>query len=229
MSASLRRAAYLETLGIDRWVPRREAPTPGITAPPRVAEATDEWTVLEQAVTTCTRCALHRGRTRTVFGTGDRRAEWMVVGEAPGAEEDRQGEPFVGAAGQLLTAMLAAIDLPREHAFIANVLKCRPPENRDPKPDELAECLPYLHRQVALVQPKIILAFGRVAAQNLLGTDKPLAQLRGTVHVLGPAAIPVVVTYHPAYLLRSPGEKRKAWEDLKFARRVFGERAGGAL
>jgi len=220
MSASLRRDAYLDTLGIDRWVPRREAL-------PSIAVATDEWSAIENEVAACTRCVLHRGRTRTVFGSGDRRAEWMVVGEAPGAEEDQQGEPFVGAAGQLLTAMLAAIELPRESVFIGNILKCRPPENRDPKPDEVSECLPYLHRQVALVRPKIILAFGRVAAQNLLGTDKPLAQLRGAVHGFGSSGVPVIVTYHPAYLLRSPGEKRKAWEDLKFARRVFVERSSG--
>lgn len=228
MSAQLRRDAYLEALGIDRWAPRSEASplvSPGL---PSVPTATGEWSTIEQAVSSCTRCSLHRGRTRTVFGTGDRHAEWMVVGEAPGAEEDRQGEPFVGAAGQLLTAMLAAIELPRQSVFIANVLKCRPPENRDPKPEEVSECLPYLHRQVALVRPKIILAFGRVAAQNLLGSDKPLAQLRGVAHAFGSSGVPVVVTYHPAYLLRSPGEKRKAWEDLKFARRVFAEHASGA-
>lgn len=219
MSAPDRRAAYLDSLGIDRWVPRQAA------APQPAASADDDWSIIEKAVVRCTRCGLHQGRTRTVFGVGDRRAEWMVVGEAPGAEEDRQGEPFVGAAGQLLTAMLAAIELPRESVFIANILKCRPPQNRDPKPEEVAQCLPYLHRQVALVQPKIILAFGRVAAQNLLGSDQPLAQLRGAAHAFGPLNIPVVVTYHPAYLLRSPGEKRKAWEDLKFARRVFAEQA----
>ncbi len=155
-----------------------------------------------------------------MFGAGDRRTEWMVIGEAPGAEEDRAGEPFVGPAGQLLTAMLAAIGVARETVFITNVLKCRPPEDRDPRAEEVGQCLPYLQQQVELVRPKIILAFGRVAAQSLLGTEAPLGTLRGAVHRVGGLNTPVVVTYHPAYLLRSPGEKRKAWEDLKFARQV---------
>ena len=213
-----RRNAYLEALGIDRWVPRQAAATPT-----NVIDVGDAWSELQRCVADCTRCELHRSRTQTVFGVGDPKAQWMVVGEAPGAEEDRQGEPFVGAAGQLLNAMLAAIELPREQVFIANILKCRPPDNRDPGPEEVEQCLPYLHRQVALLQPKIILAFGRVAAQNLLGSDAPLGKLRGSVHRFGALNTPVVVTYHPAYLLRSPGEKRKAWEDLKFARRVHAE------
>ena len=220
-----RRARYLEALGIDLWVPRIAAvpSAPPVPAAPSTAVATLDWDALAACVRDCTRCGLHRERTQTVFGVGDRAAHWMVVGEAPGAEEDRQGEPFVGAAGQLLNAMLAAIDLPRESVFIANILKCRPPDNRDPHPEEVVECLPYLHRQVALLQPRIILAFGRVAAQNLLGVDTPLGRLRGAVHHFGALNTPVVVTYHPAYLLRSPGEKRKAWEDLKFARRVYAE------
>ncbi|NBU25596.1 MAG: uracil-DNA glycosylase [Gammaproteobacteria bacterium] len=224
MSEAARRAAYLGALGIDQWVPRRAVAVPApLTAPvpaPAVASSVDGWSALEACVRDCVRCPLHRGRTQTVFGSGARRAEWMVVGEAPGAEEDRQGEPFVGPAGQLLTAMLGAIGLARDSVFIANVLKCRPPENRDPKPEEVAECLPYLAQQVELVRPRLILAFGRVAAQNLLGTEATLGSLRGTVHRFGPLNTPVVVTYHPAYLLRSPGEKRKAWEDLKFARQV---------
>jgi DNA polymerase len=233
MTDSRRRARYLEALGIDVWVPRQSsAPfvAPTIVAAPAVPTPTVAapienlgWDDLAGCVRDCSRCVLHRGRTQTVFGVGDRAARWMVVGEAPGAEEDRQGEPFVGAAGQLLTAMLAAIDLPRESIFIANVLKCRPPDNRDPRPEEVAECLPFLHRQVVLLRPQIILAFGRVAAQSLLGIDTPLGKLRGSVHRFGLLNTPVVVTYHPAYLLRSPGEKRKAWEDLKFARRVFAE------
>jgi DNA polymerase len=150
----------------------------------------------------------------------------MVIGEAPGAEEDRQGEPFVGPAGQLLDAMLRAIDLPREQVFIANILKCRPPNNRDPQPTEAACCRPYLERQIALVRPRMLLVVGRIAAQNLLATDAPLGTLRGQVHRYGEAGTPLVVTYHPAYLLRSPGEKRKAWEDLKLARRVFHETYG---
>lgn len=231
MSDPTRRAAYLGALGIDQWVPRHPVPAPPVAVPPVAVPpvpaapvmppAVAGWEPLESCVRDCRRCGLHAGRTQTVFGTGSRSAEWMVVGEAPGAEEDRQGEPFVGPAGQLLNAMLAAIGLARESVFIANVLKCRPPDNRDPKPEEVAECLPYLAQQVSLVRPRLIVAFGRVAAQNLLGTDSTLGSLRGVVHRFGPLNTPVVVTYHPAYLLRSPGEKRKAWEDLKFARQVF--------
>ncbi|MGB8328454.1 MAG: uracil-DNA glycosylase, partial [Steroidobacteraceae bacterium] len=158
---------------------------------------------------------------------GDPHAEWLVIGEAPGAEEDAQGVPFVGAAGQLLDAMLLAIGLPRDSVFIANVLKCRPPGNRNPKPDEAAACLPYLLRQIALIRPKIMLVVGRIAAQALLATDASVAQLRGRVHRFGADGTPLVVTYHPAYLLRAPGEKRKAWEDLKFARATFQNLAPG--
>jgi DNA polymerase len=153
-----------------------------------------------------------------VFGVGNTRAELLVIGEAPGAEEDRQGEPFVGRAGQLLNSMLRAMGHPRETVYIANVLKCRPPGNRDPKPEEAASCRPYLQRQLELLQPRLILAVGRIAAQNLLETDTPIGRLRGHLHSFGPAGTPLIVTYHPAYLLRSPGEKRKAWVDLKFAR-----------
>jgi DNA polymerase len=160
---------------------------------------------------------LHGTRTQTVFGVGDRRADWLVIGEAPGADEDQQGEPFVGRAGQLLNAMLFAIGLAREQVYIANILKCRPPGNRDPRPEEVVCCEPYLFRQIELIQPKIILAVGRIAAQNLLKTDTPIGKLRGQLHRFGAAGIPVVVTYHPAYLLRSPTEKRKAWDDLQFA------------
>jgi uracil-DNA glycosylase len=147
-------------------------------------------------------------------------AQWLIVGEAPGAEEDRQGEPFVGRAGLLLNSMLRAIGLAREQVYIANVLKCRPPGNRDPNPVEATECLPYLDQQIALLKPKIMLAVGRIAAQNLLRTDKTLGSLRQQVHSFGVSKVPMVVTYHPAYLLRTPGDKRKAWEDLKFAREV---------
>ena len=158
---------------------------------------------------------------------GNERAEWLVIGEAPGAEEDRQGEPFVGRAGQLLNAMLLAIGLPRDTVYIANVLKCRPPGNRDPRPEEVSNCLPFLSRQVELLKPKIILVVGRIAAQNLLATDVPLARLRGKLHHFGPADTPLVVTYHPAYLLRTPADKRKAWEDLKFARATYARLIGG--
>jgi DNA polymerase len=189
--------------------------TPGAALRPEVAAT---WEALRTEVAGCTRCALHTGRTQTVFGVGDPAADWLVIGEAPGAEEDARGEPFVGRAGRLLNAMLLAIGLPRERVYIANVLKCRPPGNRDPKPEETLACRPYLERQIALLAPRIILAVGRIAAQNLLATDAPLARLRGRVHPFGPTGLPLVVTYHPAYLLRSPGEKRKAWEDLKLAR-----------
>jgi DNA polymerase len=179
-----------------------------------------DWSELRARVAACTRCALSATRTQTVFGVGNPHADWLIVGEAPGAEEDRKGEPFVGRAGQLLNSMLHAIGLAREQVYIANVLKCRPPGNRDPAPAEAAECLPYLERQIALLKPKIMLAVGRIAAQNLLRTDKTLGALRQQVHQFGLSKVPLVVTYHPAYLLRTPTEKRKAWEDLKFAREV---------
>jgi uracil-DNA glycosylase len=238
------RNAYLDALGIDRWVSRSariEAPaivgaTDGLPKATRVADVpasiappapTGDWGVLRERIAGCTACAeLCRTRTQTVFGVGNTRAEWLVVGEAPGAEEDRQGEPFVGRAGQLLNAMLLAIGLPRETVFIANVLKCRPPGNRDPKPEEVSRCLPYLSNQIALLKPKIILVVGRIAAQNLLATDAPLARLRGRLHAFGEVGTPLVVTYHPAYLLRTPADKRKAWEDLKLARATHARLAG---
>jgi uracil-DNA glycosylase len=208
-----RRAAALETIGVDRFM-RRAAADSGSDA------ATLDWDGLARAVAGCTRCALAATRSNTVFGVGDRAAAWMVVGEAPGAEEDRQGEPFVGRAGQLLNSMLRAAGLARQQVFIANVLKCRPPGNRDPQTGEVDCCLPYLHRQIALIAPRLILCVGRIAAQNLLSTDTPIGKLRGRTHRLAPHDIPVVVTYHPAYLLRSPGEKRKAWDDIRFAMEV---------
>jgi DNA polymerase len=240
------RAGYLAALGITDWRQRAplaipQAPVRPLTlsltddgetpvtasaslfAPEPVAARApidDSWDTVAAEVAGCTRCELHQCRNRTVFGVGNRSASWLVVGEAPGADEDRQGEPFVGRAGQLLNSMLLGIGLQREAVYIANVLKCRPPNNRDPKPEEVAQCLPYLERQIALLKPRIMLAVGRIAAQNLLATDTPIGKLRGRVHAFGNASIPLVVTYHPAYLLRSPTEKRKAWEDLKFARRV---------
>jgi DNA polymerase len=215
-SALPRRAPAAESLArIPVISPGRAAGTP--VAP----EIEADWEAVKAEVLGCTRCSLHSTRTQGVFGVGNRRAEWLVIGEAPGAEEDRRGEPFVGRAGQLLNAMLAAIGLPREQVFIANVLKSRPPGNRDPKPDEVAACLPYLLRQIALLQPRLMLAVGRIAAQNLLATDTPLGRLRGQVHSFGELNTPLIVTYHPAYLLRTPADKRKAWEDLKFARSTF--------
>ncbi len=180
-----------------------------------------DWETLRQTVSGCTRCGLQTTRTQTVFGVGNPQAELMVIGEAPGADEDAQGEPFVGRAGQLLNNMLKALGLERSQVYIANILKCRPPNNREPKPEEAAHCAPYLERQIALVDPRIIVAVGRIAAQNLLQTDTPIGRMRGRVYHFGARAIPVIVTYHPAYLLRSPGEKRKAWADLQFAQDVL--------
>jgi uracil-DNA glycosylase len=227
-----RRAAYLAAIGVPDWRQRRALVVQGhasvssaverAVAPVVSAEPGDSWENLAGEVSGCTRCGLHSCRNRTVFGVGDRNARWLVVGEAPGADEDLQGEPFVGRAGRLLDSMLRAIGLAREQVFIANVLKCRPPNNRNPLPDEVAQCLPYLERQIALLRPSIMLAVGSVAAQNLLATDVPVGRLRGHVHQFGSARTPLVVTYHPAYLLRSPGEKRKAWEDLKFAHSIAG-------
>jgi uracil-DNA glycosylase len=213
MNKALRKE-YVAAIGLDSWVLRTAVP------PEAPREAALDWEQLRAQVAACTRCALSATRTQTVFGVGNRRAEWLIVGEAPGAEEDRQGEPFVGRAGQLLNSMLRAIGLKREEVYIANVLKCRPPGNRDPGADEVLECLPYLERQIALLRPRILLAVGRIAAQNLLRTDAALARLRQQVHSFGISRVPLVVTYHPAYLLRTPGDKRKAWEDLKFARKV---------
>jgi DNA polymerase len=246
MSRAARHREYLQALGIDVYVRRgtpssAAEPTPAVElalASPSTSTATQsargtetglDWEPLAAAVAACERCELHCTRTQTVFGRGDRRARWLVVGEAPGAEEDRQGEPFVGRAGQLLDTMLRALGLARGEVYIANVLKCRPPGNRDPSPDEARLCRGYLDRQIELVDPTLILAVGRIAAQNLLATDSPLGKLRGRVHTLGAARRPVVVTYHPAYLLRSPGEKRKAWADLVFASQVFRDAGSGAL
>ncbi|NEV62007.1 uracil-DNA glycosylase [Thiorhodococcus minor] len=184
-----------------------------------------DWAALEDAVATCRACGLCETRTQTVFGVGDRHAELMIVGEAPGADEDRAGEPFVGRAGQLLTRMLAAIGFAREQVYIANVLKCRPPGNRDPKPEEALSCEPFLLRQMALIRPKLILSVGRVSAQHLLRTDTNLGRLRGRWLDFGEHGIPLRVTYHPAYLLRSPEQKAKAWEDLTEVRRRLDARS----
>jgi DNA polymerase len=234
---SERRRQYLESIGIDLWVRRAHeasAAAPGLPGPVESAtvasgDAATDWERLLDEVRRCTLCPLHATRTQGVLGVGPKRADWLVVGEAPGAEEDRRGEPFVGAAGQLLDAMLRAIGLDRRsNVYIANVLKSRPPNNRDPKPEEVEACLPYLVRQTVLLQPKIMLAVGRIAAQVLLGTDAPLGRLRGRVHHFGERHTPLVVTYHPAYLLRTPADKRKAWEDLKFARSVYEQLTQGA-
>jgi DNA polymerase len=231
MTTDVTRLAYLDALGIDVFV-CRATPTPAsdatavdepcegaVDAP---APAPLDWSSLRQAVASCTRCPLHAGRTQTVFGVGSQAADWMIIGEAPGAEEDRRGEPFVGRAGKLLDEMLRAVGLSRDSVFIANILKCRPPNNRDPAATEADACRSHLDRQVELVSPKLILAVGRIAAQQLLGSDEPVGRLRGRVHTLTKSEIPVVVTYHPAYLLRTPLQKREAWKDLCLARRVIG-------
>jgi uracil-DNA glycosylase family 4 len=216
------RRAYLEALGIDVWLPR-DQPDPQ-QEDEVVADVCPDglsWDELRTTVAACTNCSLHTSRTQTVFGVGDPQADWMIIGEAPGAEEDRRGEPFVGRAGKLLDEMLRAVGQSRDRVFIANILKCRPPNNRDPKPEESAACRSYLQRQIELVEPKIILAVGRIAAQLLLETNEPVGRLRGSRHQLGDT--PLVVTYHPAYLLRSPSQKCKAWDDLCLAKRLIRE------
>ena len=202
-----RRLTYLTAMGVPAW----ELRTASAEAP---QDTEKTLTALRRQVAACTRCPLHTTRTQTVFGVGSEQANLLVIGEAPGAEEDRRGEPFVGRAGQLLDAMLAAIELNRDAVFIANILKCRPPGNRDPKPEEAEACSDYLQAQIDYINPRVILAVGRIAAQWLLRTDAPLGRLRGRLHHYGVEQTPLFVTYHPAYLLRSPGQKRRAWEDL---------------
>ncbi len=175
-----------------------------------------DWGDLKAAVAGCVACPLHAKRNKTVFGVGDENADWMFVGEGPGADEDALGDPFVGQAGKLLDNMLAAIKLKRGHnVYIANTVKCRPPGNRNPEPDEMLKCEPFLQRQIELIKPKLLIALGRVAAVSLLSRDASIASLRGKVHQYN--GIPLIVTYHPAYLLRSLTEKARAWEDLCFA------------
>ncbi len=203
----------------------RAAPALAEPGSRREGVAEMDWPALRDAVAGCTACGLCRGRQNTVFGVGNERAHWMLVGEAPGQQEDLQGEPFVGKAGQLLDNMLRAVGLlraeapPERQVFIANVLKCRPPGNRNPEPAEVAQCEPFLKRQVALVQPRIILAMGRFAVQSLLQTQDPIGRLRGRVHTY--EGVPLIVTYHPAYLLRNPLDKARSWEDLCLAREVM--------
>ena len=215
-----RREAILAEMGLAPiWRLRKQAEVEVNAAPPPVGVA-DAWIELKQVVSGCVKCSLHKTRTQTVFGVGDPSADWMLIGEAPGAEEDRLGDPFVGQAGRLLDNMLAAIGLDRQrNVYIANVLKCRPPGNRNPEPEEVAKCSPHLLRQIELVNPKLIVAMGRFAAQTLLETDASIASLRGTVHRY--AGLPLIVTYHPAYLLRNLPDKSKAWADLVFARKTI--------
>lgn len=231
---------YLKEMGIDVWL---DKDTP-VAVNKTVAEERDteknnpeknistsnittifpaELDSLAKQVAACQQCSLHESRTQTVFGVGNPNADWLVIGEAPGADEDVQGEPFVGRAGKLLNSMLLAMGLPREQVFITNILKCRPPNNRDPEPEEVVACESYLRQQIELIKPKIILAVGRIAAQNLLKLDTPIGKMRGNQYQYPESELPVVVTYHPAYLLRSPREKRKVWEDLKLAMRIYQE------
>ncbi len=231
----LSRRQYLDAMGIQQWVQRDppqvrpEMATSEVAAP--IAEpavkavskptgstvAVLDWRELTASVKSCRGCELHTTRKQAVFGVGDPQANLLIIGEAPGADEDRQGEPFVGPAGQLLNAMLLAVGLRREEVFIANILKCRPPGNRDPHVNEMRCCEPFLHRQIELIQPKLILSVGRISAQSLLKCDTPVGRLRGQIHRYGEQQIPLIVTYHPAYLLRSPEQKAKSWQDLQMA------------
>lgn len=211
------REQYLAAMGIPVWVLRNGEPP--LSSETSVAEL--DWPALVERVRTCTNCELHGTRIQTVFGVGSENADLLIIGEAPGAEEDRKGEPFVGRAGKLLDAMLGAIALSRDDVYIANILKCRPPNNRDPQRDESTACTPYLERQIQLLQPKVILALGRIAAQWLLQSDAPIGRLRGQKLGFGNPETPLVASYHPAYLLRSPAAKAKAWEDLRLVRKIL--------
>jgi DNA polymerase len=196
--------------------PSAPAPAPALADERRATIMKMDWQALNARVAGCVDCRLHEQRNRTVFGVGDRNAEWLFVGEGPGADEDRQGEPFVGQAGKLLDNMLAAIKLKRgENVYIANVVKCRPPGNRNPAPEESGQCEPYLKRQIELIRPRLIIALGKTAAVNLIGRDASIASLRGKAHDY--MGIPLIVTYNPAYLLRTLPDKAKAWADLCFA------------
>jgi len=235
MAWTERHRAMLKEMGLEIWVPQTGTapvlePTPVVPAV-KASSATQahpaskmDWPTLRSAVENCRACSLCESRTQTVFGVGNQHAHWMIVGEAPGEQEDRQGEPFVGAAGQLLDAMLRALNLtrgdatPERQVYIANTLKCRPPRNRNPEPQEMERCEPFLVRQIELVQPRLILAMGRFAVQALLRSDEPVGRLRGRVHAY--QGVPLVVTYHPAYLLRNPADKARAWDDLCLAAEV---------
>ena len=202
------RQQYLKKLGIELWQTKsRRSPT--LTQNDVITLDT-----VEKKVATCKLCELHKTRTNTVFGTGNPHADVVFIGEAPGANEDLQGKPFVGRAGVLLNAMLKSIALNCDKVYIANILKCRPPNNRDPLSTEVVLCTPYLRQQITLIQPKLLVAVGRIAAQFLLNTTESMAKLRGRSYEYGETKIPLIVTYHPAYLLRSPGEKKKAYDDF---------------
>jgi DNA polymerase len=212
-----RRELYLQEMGLGPVWRARGVPA---DAPDLGDTGAMDWAELKAAVAGCTACELHKTRTRTVFGVGDENADWLFIGEAPGADEDVQGEPFVGQAGKLLDNMLKSIGLKRgDNVYIANVVKSRPPGNRNPLPDEIAACMPYLRRQIELIQPKLIITLGKVASETLLGREATIASLRGKVHAY--RGIPLIVTYHPAYLLRTLQDKAKAWEDLCLAKQTM--------
>ena len=211
------REQYLEAMGITVWLRRNVEVTETV-----ISDLSEQgWNELQESVRSCTRCDLCHGRTQTVFGVGNHEADLLIIGEAPGAEEDKIGEPFAGRAGQLLDAMLSSIQLSREKVYIANILKCRLPDNRDPKPGEALTCGPYLERQIALLRPKVMLALGGIAAQWLLKSDSTIGRLRGGEFKYGEHQTPLVVSYHPAYLLRSPSAKSKAWEDLILVTKIL--------
>ena len=237
MTPEQKRQWYLNAMGIDQWEPRRETSESGESLErsmpletsnqsERIAGiANMDWETLEATVKNCTFCPLHQSRTHAVFGVGSKNAELLIIGEAPGMNEDKQGEPFVGRAGQLLNNMLKSIGLDREKVYIANILKSRPPKNRDPSTQEIAACTPYLLRQITLLRPKMLLALGKIAAQYLLTTTLPMSRLRGQILEYGPLKTPIFITYHPAYLLRAPREKRKAWEDMLQLQRLLSDTA----
>lgn len=226
--AATTKTAAIEALAISTQAIEVVAEAPAIQADRLQRIARMSWPELKQAVAGCTACALCKTRSNTVFGVGDEKARWLIIGEAPGQEEDARGEPFVGPAGHLLDNMLAAIGLQRgTDVYIANVLKCRPPGNRNPAPDEVAACSPHLMRQIALIQPSLIVAMGRSAAQTLLHSDASIASMRGRRFEY--QNVPLIVTYHPAYLLRSLADKAKAWEDLCFARSTMRELSASSL
>lgn len=224
---NLTRLQYLEAMGIDVWVSKNQSQVADLSVVSdkssiieveqidQINLNKDKWITLQKEVSECVKCTLCEGRTQTVFGVGNQNSDWMLIGEALGYNEDLQGEPFLGQAGLLLTEMIRAIGLERDSVYIANILKCKLPDERNPKVEEIKACGHYLQRQIQLVQPKIILAIGRVAAQTLLETKEPLAKLRGVSHQLD--GIPLIVVFHPAYLLRSLLEKRNAWDDMQLA------------
>jgi DNA polymerase len=217
--------AYLKEMGIDLWQSKsKKTVADSCSAAVNAgAQVVADWPALERQVVTCTLCALHKTRTNPVFGVGNKNANVMFIGEAPGANEDLQGEPFVGRAGMLLNSMVQSIGLKRSDVYIANILKCRPPNNRDPEAQEVKLCTPYLEQQIALIQPKVLVAVGRIAAQFLLDTTESMSRLHGRTYQYGPQKIPLLVTYHPAYLLRSPSEKRKAYADFLSVEKMIAE------